>query len=440
MKNVNDEVIRLKKRMLFILLLTLVSLLAACSLNNAESEEDKLTIAVTEGNIGQFNQWKARSSEFTEETGIEVEFIGIPYESLLDRILAEGISGKPTFDLVTHLDVMGPSLSTFLEPLNEYADADFFDRFPDSIVELSTFEDKIYSVPLRANAQILLYRKDVFEDLGIDPPKTWEDLEAAGDIITEETDMSAITPYFKAGKNGQNLSIWATYLWGNGAEILDENNQPVFNSPEGIAATEQYIDLLRDGLAPKGAVSFDEQESRTHFKQGRSAMWIGWWWVYSDFNESDSSAEEVRGNVGFTTVPTWEGGEQVSGISTFPIAMMESSKKKEEAWKFIEWLSRPENEKSIVMDSLEDKVPADQFSTDIVQLENLRDEELNEAGDNLFNIGGDSFENAKIFPTLREWPQVSTVLSRAISDIATGEDAKTELDAAAEEIERLLED
>ena len=56
------------------------------------------------------------------------------------------------------------------------------------------------------------------------------------------------------------------------------------------------------------------------------------------------------------------------------------------------------------------------------------------------HIGGDSFENAKTFPTIPQWPQISDILSRAISNMATGEDAQSQLDAAAIEIEKLLQE
>jgi multiple sugar transport system substrate-binding protein len=168
-------------------------------------------------------------------------------------------------------------------------------------------------------------------------------------------------------------------------------------------------------------------------------MWIGWWWVYSDFNSGDG-VEEVLGNVGFSTVPSWEGEEQVSAVSTFPLGMMESSQNKEAAWEFMKWLSDPANERSIVMDSLNEEVPPEQFSTDVVQVENLRDEELNELGDGLFNIGADSFENAQTFPTIPEWPQVSDIISTAISDIAVGSDVEETLDQAASDVESLLEE
>ncbi|MGY4690745.1 ABC transporter substrate-binding protein [Salibacterium sp. K-3] len=411
--------------------------------NNTESAEGQtVTVAVTEGDIGQFNAWEARSEEFTEETGIEVEFIGIPYNNLLDRITAEGISGDGTFDLVTYLDSMGPSIQQFLEPLDKYAEADdySFDRFPEASMELSTFDGKIRSIPARANVQTLFYREDVFEDLGLEPPKTWADLEEAGQEITQNTDLKAITPYYQGGNNGQNLYMWTSYLWSNGGNIFDDNMKPVFNSEEGIAATERYIDLLRDDLAPEGSVTFGEQDARTDFREGNSAMWIGWWWVYAEFNSTESSAEEVAGNVGFSTVPTWEGQERATNVSTFPIGMMKGSNNKEAAWEFLKWLTEPELELDIVKDSLQEESPADQHSPVISQSENLRDDELNELSDDFYNVAADGLEDAQPLPIIPEWPQVSDILSTAINDMATGGSVEENLDEAAEDVEALLEE
>ncbi|TFU56304.1 extracellular solute-binding protein, partial [Gemella sp. WT2a] len=159
---------------------------------------------------------------------------------------------------------------------------------------------------------------DVYKRQDIEPPKTWDDLNKASKKIKKETGKYGITPYYQSGNKGQNLYMWTSYLWGNGSDILDKNMKPKFNNKKGVEATKEYINLIRKDLAPKGSVQFGEQESRTHFKQGRSAMWLGWWWVYSDFNGPDS-AKEVQNNVGFVPVPSWEGGKKVSSISTFPL-------------------------------------------------------------------------------------------------------------------------
>lgn len=436
-----------KKPSLLLLSGTMVSTLALSGCGGSSGSEDlegeTVTVAVTEGDIGQFNAWEARSDEFTEETGIEVEFIGVPYNNLLDRITTEGISGEGTFDLVTYLDTMGPSVQQFLEPLDEYAAEDDynFDRFPESSLNLSTFDDEVHSLPVRANAQLMFYRKDVFEDLGIDPPETWTELEEAGKEITENTEMSAISPYYQGGNNGQNMYMWTSYLWSNGSDIFDEDMKPVFNSEEGIEATQRYVDLLvEDEIASPGSVSFGEQDARTDFKQGNSAMWVGWWWVYSDFNLSDSADEEVQGNVGFTTVPGWEGKGSTANISTFPLGMMKDSENKEAAWEFMKWISEPENEKEIVMDALNGDSPSDQFSTDISQTENFNDEELNEAGDDLFKVGGEAFGNAQTLPKIPEWPEVSNIISSAISDMAAGAPVEKTTNEAAAEVEQLLEE
>ncbi|SDI01086.1 ABC transporter substrate-binding protein [Alteribacillus bidgolensis] len=426
--------------------------LSACSNDSSDVSEtdpedlegETVTVAVSEGDIGQFNAWEARSEEFTEETGIEVEFIGIPYDNLLDRITAEGISGESSFDLVTHLDVMGASINQFLEPLDDYAEADDydFDRFPSSSLELSTFDGSVRSLPARANVQLLFYREDIFDDLGLEAPETWGDLEEAGNEITENTDLYGITPYYQSGNNGQNLYMWTSYLWSNGGDIFDENMKPIFKNQEGVEATQRYVDLLlEEEIAPPGSVTFGEQESRTHFRQGESAMWIGWWWVYSEFNSSDGAAEEVAGNVKFTTVPTWENeNASNSNVSTFPIGMMETSENKAAAWEFLKWLTEPELERDIVYDSLTEESPSNQFSTDISQTENFRDEELNELADNFFNVGGDAFEAAKTLPTFPEWPQVSDILDSAINDMARGESVEDRLEEAAEDVEQLLEE
>src|SRR5699024_9784378 len=89
--------------------------------SEAEDGDDAITVAVTDGDIGEFNAWEAKSEEFTEETGIDVKFTTIPYDNLLDRITTEGISGDPYFDIVSYVVVMGPSIKQLLVPIADYS-------------------------------------------------------------------------------------------------------------------------------------------------------------------------------------------------------------------------------------------------------------------------------------------------------------------------------
>ncbi|WP_342537055.1 sugar ABC transporter substrate-binding protein [Sporosarcina sp. FSL K6-3508] len=436
-------------KVLLISTLALLLMVAGCSDSNSTqgSTDDDLEgktvkVLLSAGDIGQFNSWKERSKKFTEDTGIKIEFIETPYENLLENITSDGIANSGAYDLVVFLDSMGSSISQFLEPLDEYAAKDDYnlDRFPSSILDLSTFDDKVYSLPVRAHVQMMFYRQDIFDQLNLEVPTTWEEFESTTKKISDETNLDGVVPYYGAGNNGQNIPMWTSYLWSNNGDIFDEDYKPIFNNAEGIEATQRYIDLLvKDKVAPKGSVTFGEQDSRTYFKQGKAAIWLGWWWVYSEFNDEEASNPEVAGNVNFAPVPGWEDKSISSNVSTFPLAMMKGSKNKEAAWEVLKWISEPEEELDIVLKTWKEEIPSKEFSTVITQTENLKNEELNGLTNDFYSVAADGFENAKTLPHIQEWPQVADIISSAISKMATGKPVESTLNDAAEQVEKLLD-
>jgi multiple sugar transport system substrate-binding protein len=439
-------------RFVTVLILMVSLLFAGCSSSNSTSGEkpvDKdslkgktVKVLISAGGTQQFNAWIERSKDFTKETGIKVEFIETPYENLLEDITTDGIANAGAYDIVAYLDAMGSSISSFIEPLDSYVKRDNFDvsRWPQSIVDLSTFDGKLLSLPVRAHVQMMFYRKDIFNKLNLQPPTTWQELENSSKKIKENTDTAGIVPYYGAGNNGQNLYMWTAYLWSKGGDIFDKDMKPVFASKEGIEATQKYIDLhVKDKVTPPGSVTFGEQDARTSFKKGDAAMWIGWWWVYSEFNSPETAAKEVAGNVGFAPVPAWEGQDSKANVLTFPLAMMKGSKNKDAAWEVLKWIAEPEEELDIVTKAVQKEVPAELQSTVVTQLENLRNEELNQLSEGFYNVAADNFESARTLPMIPEWPQIADVLSAAISKMATGEPVESNLKDAAKKVEVILD-
>ncbi|WHY94757.1 sugar ABC transporter substrate-binding protein [Neobacillus cucumis] len=436
-------------RMIAVLILISALMITGCSKSSSSNESSggslkgkTVTVLLSAGGVGQFNAWKERSKEFTKKTGIKVKFIETPYENLLQNITTDGISNRGEYDLVVHLDTMGSSISQFLEPLDPYVKRDHFDlnRWPKSVLDLSTFDNKLLSLPVRAHVQMLFYRKDIFKKLNLQPPTTWSELETDSKKITENTNLSGIVPYYASGNNGQNLYMWTAYLWSNGGDIFDKNMKPTFASKQGVEATQKYIDLLvKDKVAPPGSVTFGEQDSRTYFKQGKGAMWVGWWWVYPEFNSTETTAKGVAGNVGFAPVPGWEGKQSQANVSTFPLAMMKGSKNKDAAWEVLKWIAEPSEELDMVTKTLKNEVPATVQSTVVTQTANLRNKELNDLSGGFYNVAADNFENARTLPKIKEWPQVADVLSAAISKMATGGSVETNLQEASKKVEQLLD-
>ncbi|MBO1913930.1 extracellular solute-binding protein, partial [Microvirga sp. 3-52] len=110
-------------RLFTVMVLSLSLIIAGCSNVGKEEADVKgktVKVLLSAGDVGQFNSWKARSSVFSEETGIKVEFIETPYENLLENITSDGIANGGAYDLVVFLDSMGSSVTQFLEPLDDY--------------------------------------------------------------------------------------------------------------------------------------------------------------------------------------------------------------------------------------------------------------------------------------------------------------------------------
>ncbi|WP_408008303.1 ABC transporter substrate-binding protein [Pseudalkalibacillus sp. A8] len=446
-----------RKIVQFVIVLTLIFSLgiSGCSWGSSESSGntnakdngDKpyagttIRIMVTPG-TGQYNAWKSRTKEFTQKTGIKVEFVDVSFSKMLEKITTDGISAKGYYDLVNFMGMWGPSIQQFLQPLDEYIEKDDFDlsRWPDVFVEGASFGGHVYGLPMRGHPQMLFYRKDTFKQLNLKKPETWNEVVEMGSKVVENTNQSGIVPYYGRGNNGQNLFMWTAYLWSNGGNIFDEDWKPVFNSKQGVEATKRYIDLLlKHNIAPTGSISFNEQDAMNHFSQGKSAMWLGWWWAYGTFNNKEVLASEVVGNVGYSSVPKWEGKESVANALTFPTGIMKASKNKEAAWEYLKWLASPEMDLGIAMDSLTNKSAAKEHSIVVTQVNSLKNEKLNELTDGMYKVALKNLENARTLPQIKVWPKVASILSTAISEMASGAPVEKTLNDAQKQVKEVME-
>lgn len=84
----------------------------------------KLTFLVH--NAAQSQAQNKRVAEFTKLTGIEVDFLMVPYPSLREKITADAVAGIGSIDLYCFLDGWGPSMTNFLVPLNDFLKTDFY--------------------------------------------------------------------------------------------------------------------------------------------------------------------------------------------------------------------------------------------------------------------------------------------------------------------------
>ncbi|MGE0315433.1 MAG: ABC transporter substrate-binding protein [Lautropia sp.] len=386
----------------------------------------------------QFRAHEARLPEFEAITGIKVKYQYVPFAATREKLTAELVGQSAQYDVLSVMDVWGPSLYNLFVPINDrLADKkiDMEARYPYAHLRASRDGNgngrNVLGFPIRGHVQLLFYRKDVFERLGLKPPSTWDDMVETGKTIASKTDMAGVAMYY--GKTGgQNLMIWFNYLWGMGGDLLDARGQPAFNGPAGVAATQAYIDvLLKHKAAPAASASFNETDAVNSVAQGKSAMVPVWWWRYASLVDPKSSTLKPE-QLAFAPLPGMPGKPATTYTNTWFYGINRFSKKQDAAMEFLAWLTQPEIERSVLLDRSLNEVVA-------MQTRNLIDADVNIRYNGMHLFGAQALKGAKGTPLFAQWPQVSDVLEATISELATGKAAvKPALNDAAARVRRAL--
>lgn len=382
----------------------------------------------------QFDGLRLRDAEFTELTGINVEWTFIPFGSLQERVNAEGIAANGAFDVVNYLDSWGPPNAHWLTRIDEWMERDgiSMDRYPPAFARSAQFEGETLGFPLRAHAQLMFYRKDLIET----PPATWDDVvRIGGELAESNPDIAPLALYYNNDGNRQNLFIWINFLWAAGGAIFNDDFTAAWTSEEALAATEAYIALHTEhGVTNPNSLAFVEQDARQSFMQGNSAMIPVWWWAYSGFINPDSSTLTAD-QVGFVGMPSYEGTTATYAIS-MPFSISSYSANQEAAWEFLKWLSNPDMDRA---NAIEREVGGESIVNNVVtHVTSLTDPDVNAANANIQAAAYDSLANSDIMPQIPEWPEVGDILSAAIAEAAAGGNVRELMLAAAEQSDRVL--
>jgi ABC-type glycerol-3-phosphate transport system substrate-binding protein len=189
--------------------------------------------------------------------------------------------------------------SGWLEPLDEYIEKyrDEFglDEIPDSTWDVARINGKIYGIPYNQNSQVFFYRKDLFENSGLEAPKSYQDyIEAAKKLTREGRYGTALTFIPK--------SMIQTYHWflhGHGGKWFDEDWKPAFNSAAGIKAIETMKNLI--SFAPSDVLAYGNDECMVGMQQNRIATTHQWGSRCKPMD--DTKVSQVVGLVDFAISP-----------------------------------------------------------------------------------------------------------------------------------------
>jgi multiple sugar transport system substrate-binding protein len=196
------------------------------------------------------------------------------------------------------------------------------DRFPlktflPPVVDTATYDGQLYAVPYVTNAGLLLYREDVLAKEGVEPPRTWAELERYAKTIAPKYGLDGYAGQFLPYEGLTVNAAEAVYSAG-GSILGDEGERVTVDS----AAAREGIGFLargvREGWIPEEALAYKEEESKQAFQDGRLLFLRNWPYAYVG---ASAPGSEVAGKVGAVPLPGPDGpGTSVLGGSNLAVS------------------------------------------------------------------------------------------------------------------------
>ncbi|WP_166355977.1 extracellular solute-binding protein [Phytoactinopolyspora limicola] len=205
--------------------------------------------------------------------------------------------------------------------------------------ESATINGAAYGYPWYGGSRVLLYRTDILDQAGVEPPQTWDELFEVGQAI--ENEVGDIAP-FQVAANNQHYFL--PLVWQAGGEIAAQDGdswEPGYDTEAGHAALEFFQDLWETGWSPADAQTddFTSLSLAEEFANGQSAMLIALPWQVTGIVDNNP---ELEGNLGAVIMPEGPGGSRDTLAGGSHLVVFEDSPQKELAAALAEFMIAPE--------------------------------------------------------------------------------------------------
>lgn len=275
------------------------------------------------------------TEEFTPQTGIEVDLSLMPDQTKL--VLANASGDSP--DVATGVNYSIPfelGIRGALKDLTQFDDfAEVAGRYTEGLLMPYVIDDSVYAIPETMNFQVLFYRKDILDKLGLEVPDTLEDVEA----MLPDLQMRGLNFYYPTARTvGMKTFLDTTpIIFQSGGRLYDTYVEDVtITSEEVVEGFTTLTNLFTIYNLPKDVPNFYQ-----HFRNGDYPIGIS---DFGTYNLISNAAPEIDGSWGVALIPGVkdENGEvmrysSAGAESTF--LFNSTPEREEQAWEFVKWWS-----------------------------------------------------------------------------------------------------
>ncbi len=258
--------------------------------------------------------------------GTTINRTSFAYSDLAKAIVQGGVGGSvPDVAIVDVVDTQNFASLGLLKDITS-SDGERSDEFFDGPWESTQVDGKTFGLPLNSNNLALYYNKDKFEAANVEVPATWDELRDTA-VTLSAADEYGIT--MSGVKNEQGTFQYLPFLWQTGGDL------DTFET-DGATSLQYLKDLIDDGAMTSSVANYSQEDARTQFVNGKSAMMINGPWELQNLKEA---------GINYGVAPLPAGAEAATGLGGENVVAFDQAQQPDAAVAFLEFLTSEEGAK-----------------------------------------------------------------------------------------------
>ena len=203
---------------------------------------------------------------------------------------------------------------------------DFYIKAPERL----RYDNHYVALPFLMDVRTWWYRKDLLEQAGVQPPKTWDEFRAAAKAVKDKTGKAGVI--FSADAT-QGMQTVLMLMANNGGGVYDADAEYNLLNDRNKEAMQFLADLVKDGSVHQGSVGFTYDQQRGAFLAGDGAFMFGQPGLLDGASAEDSAK--------IAMLPPLEGvhGDKGTIMWVANMVMFNSAKDKTATETFLRWWS-----------------------------------------------------------------------------------------------------
>ncbi len=272
-----------------------------------------------------------------DNPGVKVRWIDVPWAEMESKILT-AVAAKSAPDVVN----LNPGFAAQLAErgawmsIDEKIPQDVKQQYFPGIWQASTLNGKTFGVPWYLTTRVAIYNTDLLKQAGVTkPPATYAELAQAAKQIKEKTGKYAFFATVVPEDSGEVLESFVQM----GVQLVDAGGKAAFNSPQGKAAFQYWVDLYKNGLMPKEVLTEGHRHAIDLYQQGGTAILASGAEFLKTISQNAPSIAQVS-----ASAPQITGDTRKKNVAVMNIAIPKDTDQPDAALKFALYLTNNDNQ------------------------------------------------------------------------------------------------